>query len=220
MKKLSYLLFITFILLLISCRKECQIAGNYAFVIPAQLNTDKDTVRIGDTLTLTSSFSNEVYERNSDKTYDLEDFKFYPYATMTRIDTVDKPGDFSEFEVLLDSNNYEFYFFSFSDGVRSLVGEYNYSAGQYDLAYQFIPKSKGLFIFCHSSVIYNLDRNQDFDGKCDRRSIDVHFRLNNDADNNVNLLRDSPDSYYSDWVLIDPQARFHDPGCYCFYVKE
>ena len=212
-------IFLVSLLSFLGCRKECQFDGSYAFVIPAQVNINKDTIQIGDTLTWTSSFTKEVYEQNSDQTYNLKDFKFYPYSSIIKIGLPNQKESFEDFEVLLDSN-YDFNFFTYSDGAKVLVGQYNYSNDQYDLAYKLIPKAEGLYLFCHGSEIYGLGEDQDFDGKCKKKSSDVYVSLNEGVDNNVNLLRDSPDPHYNDWILIDPQARFHNYGCYCFYVKE
>jgi hypothetical protein len=206
-----------------SCvKKKCRIDGAYNFEIPVTLSPAKDTFNIGDTITIISTFPDEVYERKTDRTYKLIDFKFFPETSINKIDTVGQIDDFSEFDAIV-TPTYNYSFFNYSDGGTTLVGEYNYSNNQYNLEYKIIPKIKGLYFLRHASSIVVLGDMQDFDGKCSR--IDVHVKMtmnnnNNNNSNNIHMLNDSPDSHFNDCILQKPQQRFHDGGGYCFYVKE
>ncbi len=117
-----------------SCiKKDCQIAGGqYEFEIPATFSPARDTFYVGDTITVTSAFSSEVYERETDTWYKLENFRFFPETSIHKIDTIGKIDDFSEFDVIL-SSQYNYQFINYSDGGQTLSGEYNYLNNNYDL---------------------------------------------------------------------------------------
>ncbi len=217
--KYTIVIFI-FVLFLNSCiKKECQIAGSYyQFEIPATLTPAKDTFQVGDTIEFTSSFSDELYERITDHVYKLENIKFYPETAIYRIDIVGAIEDFAEFEIVLDTI-YDYNFFDYSSGARTLVGEFLYDNHAYTLGFKIIPKQRGLFFFRHGLGIGSYGENQEFDGKCSNVKIDGVVKLNDGVDNNIEMLNDSPDSHYNDWILQKPGERFHDFGGYCFYVK-
>lgn len=214
-------IFLMFSVFLNSCIKEkCQIAGGYyEFEIPATLTPAKDTFHIGDTITFISSFSDELYERITNNIYKLESIRFYPETSIHRIDTIGKIDDFSEFEIIIDSI-YDYNFFSYSSGAITLVGDFFYNANMYKLDFKIIPKIPGLFFFRHGLGIGSYGENQDFDGKCSNVKIDGAVKLNDGFDNNIEMLNDSPDSHYNEWILAKPQERFYKFGGYCFYVKE
>ena len=65
-----------------------------------------------------------------------------------------------------------------------------------------------------------IGQNQSFDGKCSGKDIEGISNLNNGADNNIELLLDSPDPNFNSWILEKPYQRFHKFGGYCFYVVE
>jgi hypothetical protein len=204
-----------------SCvKKKCRIDGGfYNFEIPVTLSPAKDTFNIGDTITIISTFTDEVYERKTDRTYILDNFKFFPETSVQKIDTIGKIDDFSQFDVIV-SQNYNYKFFNYSDGSTTLVGKYNYKNNTYELEYKIITKKKGLYLFKHASTLFPSGENQDFDGKCSRLRSEGFVNINNGSDNNIHMLSDSPDPHFNDWILQKPQQRFHDGGGYAFYVKE
>jgi len=215
------IIFPLFSILLNSCiKEECQINGGYyEFEIPATLTPAKDTFQIGDTITIISSFSDEVYERKTDKYYKLENFRFYPELRIREISV--SPANeaaVSNFEVLIDTAT-NFHRIDYSTGEVGYIGEYSYSNSRYELEYKLIPKASGFYHFSHLSVVFGLGENQSFEGKCSNLKDDAAVKLNDGADNNIELLHDSPDPHYNDWILQKPEDRFHKFGGYCFYVR-
>lgn len=59
-------------------------------------------------------------------------------------------------------------------------------------------------------------RWQDFLGKCDYTEMDARVTLNDNADNNIDYLRLSPDKQYNTWILEKPDERFYKFGGYVF----
>jgi len=202
--------------------KDCDFPGQYQFELPITLSPAKDKFKVGDTIFINSTFPDEVYERQTERRYHLEDFRFYPGMGVVEIS-----GDTSNeaalqiFDVLIDSET-DFDLINYSNGVVAYIGEYSYSGNEYDLSFQLVPKEAGLFYFSLASAIYFYEDNQSFAGKCKEKGIDAIGYVNNGngADNNIHLLSDSPDSHYNEWMLAKPEDRFHHFGGYCFYVEE
>lgn len=220
---MKYLILVfTTLLLFHSCiKEECKITGGYyEFELTATLSPAKDTFKIGDTITFTSSFPDEVNERNTNQQYKLENFRFYPGTRITEIsDSFTDPAAILEFEILIDSSM-DFHRFDYSTGEIAYIGEYNYLNNKYNLNFKLIPKSTGFYEFRFGSSLVGLDDSQNFKGKCDNLKVSAVVKLNEGADNNIQMLSNSPDSHFNNWVLQKPQERFHDGGGYCFYVKE
>jgi hypothetical protein len=215
------IIFSTISLLFNSCIKEkCQInGGHYEFEIPATLTPAKDTFQVGDTITIVSSFPDEVYERKTDKTYKLENFSFYPGTEIVKIDSsVAIPAIVNYFDLLIDTAQ-DYHLQVFSSGTHGIIGQYQYINNNYSLNFKIIAKRSGLF-YMEQGVALNLAPNQDFEGKCSNLRNDAAVILNGGADNNIEMLKYSPDPHYNDWILQKPEDRFYKFGGYCFYVRE
>jgi hypothetical protein len=215
---MKYLIIIPIICLFLqACISEkCRIP-NHQFEIPATLSPAKDTFNIGDTITISSIFSNPVYDKNTNEYYTLENFKFYPETRIRKIDTIREINNLSEFDFIINPK-YNYYLFNYSSGNSALIGHYNYGNNTYSLEYQIIPKVRGLYRLTHSSSIFGLGEEQNFEGKCQNVFSNVDVNLNEGADNNVDFLLESPDSIQK--IVWEKQdAQFHRFGSYCFYVK-
>ena len=146
------------------------------------LSPAKDTFRIGDTISIVSTFSENVYELKTERTYSLIDFNFFPETSLRKWDiqqdtlSIDY-GALSNFEVLID-NKYNYEQSNFGEGVISLVGQYLNQNGEYDLKYQFIPQEVGLFWLAQSSCLIALGEGQDFPGKCPKHDSNVQVQMN------------------------------------------
>ena len=199
------------------CKDKCESDGGHVFEIPVTLSPARDTFNIGDTITVTSIFPDELRDTRRDMNFKLKDFKFFPKTEIVRIDTVGSIVAFgNNFEVLLDSV-YDYYIFEYSDGGDGLIGEYNYSNNTYSLSYQFTTKKSGLYMF--EQFYANLLPKQDFVGKCEGMESVVKSDLNDKVDNNIDMLSSSPDPFYSELWISDVD-RFNRAGGYCFYVRE
>lgn len=152
--------------------------------------------------------------------YLLEDFLFYPAMALLRIDTfLAKNSSLMDFEILIDST-FNYRLWSYSDGATELVGQYSFEGGQYFLQYKLIPKQVGLFLISQAAAVYPQGEDQAFPEKCKLKGSSARVTLNGGADNNIEFLRSSPDPHYNEWILLEPEARFHKFGGYCFYVVE
>jgi len=216
---MKYLILFLLPLSIFTCDDECDdiTGGTYLFQIPATLSPVKETYAIGDTLTISSRFSDSVFERITNRTYSLIDYNFYPVARAGRLDSI-KLDNSLEFDFLVDPE-YNFTPFTFSTGETILDGQYNYKDNEYDLEYKIILKQKGLFQVSFSSTLYfDGDNNENFAGMCPRKLLDTETQLNDGSDNNVDFLLESVLEFI-DLVHADPENRFHKFGMYNFYVE-
>lgn len=216
MKKIIFFYFLS--LILSACIKEkCRlVGGTYEFEVPATLTPSQDTFRVGDTITITSSFSDMVYERKTDTWYKLENFKFFPGTELKRIDVTPVEEGLLSFEILIDTS-IGYHVTVFSEGTIALIGEYKYHQNEYSLKFQLIAKEPGLF-YMEQSIFPLLAKNQNFEGKCSNLENDGVVKMNNGANNNIEMLLSSPDPHFNTWIPEDPESRFHRFGGYCFRV--
>ncbi len=214
-------LFLGILLTLNSCTKrECQFGGPYQFEISATLSPAKVTYQIDDTITVGSIFSDQVYELITNKTYPLINFKFYPTFDVNEIsDSIIDKAALNNFEVIIDTIKYNLNEFIYSDGAVTYDGEYLYKNSEYSLEYKLIPKVAGFYsLFQH--LLGAINEDYDFPEKCKNKEIQIRTILNNRADNNINLARNSPNELYNTWLFNDPEERFKHIGGYIFYVEE
>lgn len=218
----KYVLLIIFLNLASCGKKECDLAGGYEFVITAELSPKQDTFRVGDTLELISVFDDIVPEQNTEQSYRLRDFDFYPTTSIRRIDLYPTISGMENFTAVIDSSKYNYERRSFASGDVMLTGEYRYENRKYDLRFFLIPNKTGLYHFSQNSLLYQgLGGDQDFEGKCRNESIrEILVYLNEGDDNNIDLLRHGADTAFNNRVLNDPQEKFYDEGAYVFYVVE
>ena len=208
-------------LLFFSCPyipNDCEIVGDYEFVLPATLTPAKDTFQIGDTITIRSSFPDSVFEQKTGKWYLMENIIWFPKTLMFNLDSLGEFSTFLNFEVIGKPEN-NFRLFNYSDGSTSLLGKYEYVDHQYFLEFQMVALSKGLFFLSFGSSIYGHGNDQDFEGRCTNVAIDAIVQMNNAEDNNVDFLLESPEEGFH-WVWEKKDQNFYDFGGYCFYVKE
>ncbi len=218
----NIVLIISIIFILISqnacVKKECEISGSYNFIIPATLTPAKDTFRIGDTITISSTFSDQVYDQTTDQKYELIDFKFYPGTEIVKIDTITNLSKIANyFEIIVDTS-YNYNLINYNNGSDALVGQFNYESKTYSLEYQLVTLESGLF-YLEYGLLLGLIDNQSFSGKCSNISLSASVEMNNKIDNNISFLNDSPNEHYNTWILEKPEQRFHKFGGYSFYVE-
>lgn len=203
-----------------SCeRKDCGFGGPYLFEMKAELSPKQDTFKVGDTITVVSEFDDNVFERNTQTSYKLEDFPFYPIISFVELDTIPIFMSVRNFRFIFPSS-FNFNIAYLDRGTSFVKGTYLYEKKDYKLQFKFIPRRAGLFGFGLGSTLQPLEGDQDFPGRCGKKESDAYVVLNNGEENNIQMLQFSADTAHANWLLEKPQQRFHDKGVYVFYVKE
>jgi hypothetical protein len=213
--KLLYILVI-FYLLASSCIKD-KICPN-DFVVYGSVTPYSDSYKIGDTISLKSHFSKFVYERKTSQFYDLTDLNIESVLYLFKIDTIISPnyGNVLSYVELISSGRYQEYVQNFSDGGQEYFSNIIFSNDTFYHDIKFIPKVKGMYILTYGPAC--IENEMDFVGKC-RGSFDLTTRLNKDMDNNINLLKDSPDPHFNNWILQNPEERFYN-GRFAYRVTD
>ena len=219
----NIIIFLALLLALSSCIKKenCDriSGGSYEFVMPFTLSPAQEIYHIGDTITISSTVNNPVYERKTGNSYYLDDFKFYLVSYLYYMDTlITDYSDFNRFKVFLDST-YEQNIFTYSDGHNSILGQYNYQNNQYSYEFKLVAKEKGSYLFTTGSDIDYYGKDQHFNGKCSNTDVDARFYMNDRSDNNSHLLDEALNSNFKLYTKhLDKQ--YLDFGGYCFKVVD
>ena len=220
-----YVYFIASLLVLLhySCKdplcEEYESYLTYVFEIPVSIAPAKDTLRIGDTLSVHIEFDAMTYDRLTDQRYDLSNLPFDATFFIKEIsEEFDRDGlDF--FELLVPNNlDINRFLFQSSDG-SVLEFDYLQEDGKFSISFQLIAEQKGLFTTSFGeSLEYSCQ--PDFPGKCRTREYSFWLETNDGGENNLNFLSNSPHNAFSKRILGNPEKRFHKFGGYAFYVVE
>ena len=116
----------------------------FDFLIPISIAPLKDTVRVGEELTITTQFSDSVYDIQSGKRYYMPDFNWKPMLYITKLIAPDKAiGDQPAAGNLFDYSNVVG---GFVTQVNSAAGmRYVYENNQYKLIAKVKPTGPGVF---------------------------------------------------------------------------
>jgi hypothetical protein len=126
-------------------------ALSFTFDIPYSVNPSKDTFKVGDTIWVESSFSNQMYNQQNGKTYTLNHFDFKLSANLYNMNL--NPLSPTPYCVLLNDNGT-------LDNTRTNFNDdfpvsYNFANGIYKWRKGFIITHTGLFLFAFYKGIGN-----------------------------------------------------------------
>ena len=210
-------------LLLQSCTKPEKCARY--FEIPATIKPAWREYHVGDTILIESTFSKEVLAFNSENTelhtFDMSGIKWEPITLVFRIDTLGQAGYSSMREdfVFYPSPLFDYAPFTFSTNSNVLVGEYAGKSDSFTLVIKLSCKTAGTFFLRQNSrVIAGATYAQDFPGRCGRNGFDVWVKMNDGVNNNVDLLKESPDPYWNNLIFNQAKSQFYQVGGCCFRV--
>lgn len=200
----------TFLVVLVfinyGCPKPC-IEANYSFVVHAHITHDIDSINMGDTIYLISSFPTTLIDQNTHAKVE------YSGATnigttlgVLQLSTKDSLGkdavfDFNYFS--LNGRVYNDRNISSPDGVQQLI--YEEVNGNYELKIGLIPKTKGTYVFVIGNGI-STGRNNS--RSCEKANFNITFE---NTKQHIYLLYN--------W---NPNAQFYGDGqsrVYYFTVK-
>lgn len=229
----TYFLFVIIILLAFNksciCNKEP--CPEY-FELPFTTYPKSIEYKIGDTIHIASKFHRRVPAYGYDPTlkyigdFDMQGINWYPSSVIYKLDTVREKKDFSLFEIdfkYLEDPGVNYHISQSSSGSIGLLGEYKYINDTFYLSYNIICLKKGLYLMYNSNeLIPHSTGMQNFPGKCGLNGIRAWTNMNKGMMNNVELLLESPDPHWNNWLYnqeIDNKLFTHLGG-YCFKVVE
>ncbi len=204
-------------------KKNCDIPNNqYEFEIPATLTPAKGTYKIGDTISVVSRFPHQVYERNTQRTYDLANYHFHPKMDIFEMSNEEiNQTVLNDFQVIVDTSIYDFYKYEFSSSQKTIYrGEYLNIGGEYILEYKFIPTKTGLYLYSYSSHSGTGDVDQTFPEKCGNTISFAWVNLNAGQNNNPQFLLNSENEYWRTNIYQERKNDFNGFGNFMFYVQE
>ncbi len=210
MKK-KLIIFVTFILFFTSCIKEDDKPCPDDFVVYGEVLPYAETYKVGDTITLQAIYSNMIYELKTKKYYDMKDLNIEAIFTIYNIDTsynVIHHG-VNEFVNIIPNNIYNYYIQNFSSGSSSLFSNIIFKNNTFTHKLKIVLKKKGLFKIVYGP--FTIENRQYFEGKC-KGYFNLNTRLNKGKDNNIDLLKESPNEHFNTWVFINPEERFYRGG--------
>ena len=215
---------IALMILLVSCQSpECRDlpAGAYTFILPVTVEPARQTYSVGDTIIVKSTFDNMVEEKYTGNTYLLDSFSFFPVSFVENYTNSETSYDFEGLDFIVDSTSRYRNFSRFSDGLEDLNGQYDYDGTVYQLTYQIVPTSPGLYALYQGAATLRGER-QNFPGKCQRAFIGSSgCMIVNGASNGIELLEARrAENERIDWILREPDFRFHGMGGFAFEVVE
>lgn len=196
--------------------------GAYTFILPVAIEPQRLTFSVGDTITVRSSFDNQVEEKYTGNTFLLDSINFYPVSFVENYTSGETVYDFRGLEFIVDSTSQYFNRRVYSDGTESLEGRYDYRQGEYELTYRVVPTQPGLYALFQGADFVGSGERQNFPGKCQRAFIRGGCMVvNNGAANGIELLEARrAENERIEWILREPDFRFHEMGGFAFEVVE
>lgn len=214
-----FLLGISWIFIAATCDEGCDDnpSGVYEFVIAATVSPNTATISVGDTLTITSRLSKELYDRVTGNTYFFETF---PYSASTQLAKVDEnPADhdvLDNFEFIVDPA-YDYSSMTGGEGKTILNGKYLTLGDNYEITFQLVAQTAGLYVLTQGVDLQLPEAS--FPGRCTNATSYAIMDINGDAENNIELLMDSPDPFFNERVFANPDLQFYDQGRFAFKVE-
>lgn len=188
------------------CPKPC-IGTNYSFVIHSQITPDMDSVNIGDTIFLVSSFPSMLQDQNTSAQVDYSGSKEIAgdlgVYELVSTDTLAKDAVFNFDYFSITGRVYNDRSIPSPDGIQQLAWEE--ISGNYELKIGLIPKASGLYIL---SVGNGLSNGQKNNRNCSKASFNI-------------TLENTKQHFYLLYSW-NPNAQFYGDGksrVYYFKVK-
>lgn len=204
----------------IGCKpKECRTFSSYRFYLPVTFSTQSDLLHVGDTLTVSTNFADDMYAYNRDEYYTMEDIIFGYGFRVFRLDSsaLLNPSGFNNFIYYSDSL-LKHEFFPGWDGMPWLRIIPTYSNHNYHFTFDMIAQKPG----CYYLMTF-LPMDEPFYPYFENKICDggTYFKPQraNAGDGNGYLLENS---YYEDWYIHykEDHRIFDEHAGYCFCVEE
>ena len=202
------LLGLSLIIVLTSCHKKNEPCPT-EFQVYGEVLPYDSIYKVGDTISLQAKFNKNIYEQKTGKYYNMEKLNIESEFYLFRIDTINDGTDFGVFKYvdIVQSNEFQDYVQTFSSGGQMYFSNIIFNNDTFFHEMKFIPKKKGIYVITYGP--FSLNNNMDFEGKCSNSDFFLYTRLNKEKNNNIDLLKQSPDEHFNTWILQKPEERFY-----------
>lgn len=182
------------------------------FIVYGEVIPYAETYKVGDTITLQAFYHYMIYEKETKEFYDMTDVHIELGLSIHRFDitNLDLDDDLIELVDLIPNSNYSTHLQYFSNGGSKLFSSIILDIDTFKNELKIVLKKKGLYMLVYGP--FSLENNQDFEGKCRNSTFNLFSRLNEGMDNNIDLLKESPDEHFNKWTLEKPIQRFYRGG--------
>ena len=189
-----------------NCRKD------YTFQVPFTLTPALDTFRVGDTIRVRSEIPKLLEDKSTGELISIDGFDLLTRNVITKIDSNPRKSAIDCFEPHVIQGA-----FNTLQLVTTVTKEIKYeNLGEiYSFDMLLILKKKGTFKFIYYSAIPLYDE-VNITGRSCRETVNVHYYMNDGADNNFYLVQGSPDPEVAAITL----ETHKDGGEYAFVVVE
>lgn len=177
---MKYSIFILIIILFNSCdklkveefEKNCPyelVYDGHFFQIPISISPHQSSYKVGDTINISTVFSDSIYDLGTQNTFKIENFPFKPYSFLYRInssETHDSGYQINELNIDKSYNPSFSYSDSYSDGFRAYT---QYENNQYKFESELILEEPGVYILVFTDLYqsYEASGNEDLNAEAD-----------------------------------------------------
>ena len=150
-----------------------------------------------------------IYEEETGNTYDFKNIDMESALRINRIDShyINLDNNLMHFVEIIPNNIYDYYIQTFNDGGSMLFSKLILDKDTFRNEVKIILHKKGVFIINYGPFI--LEGTQAFEGYCNKTEYQLDTYLNKGQDNNIFLLKDSPNEHFNSWIFINPEERFY-----------
>ncbi len=160
-----------------NCPYDLAFAGHY-IRIPIAISPHKSVYSIGDTISISTVFSDSIYDLGTQQTFEIKNFPFQPTSLLYRFDGgAEHSSGYGPNELHIDEiyNPRSFSSSMFANGYRA---DTRYTDGEYNFKSELVLKETGRYILLFSDMYQdhnasgNSDLNEEadaitFEGQCD-----------------------------------------------------
>jgi len=212
------LLGLSLIIIATSCHKKNEPCPT-EFQVPGKSIPYAKSYHLGDTLTLQSFYHYMIYEKRTNKYYNMKELDIESGLNIRSLDTTDASynQDLIKYVDFIPNKNYEYYIQKFSSGNVVLYSNIILDEDTFRNEIKIVFKKKGIFLLGYGPS--SLMNRMDFEGKSWRCSdFNLFTIMNAGMDNNIDLLKESPDEHFNTWILQSPEDRFYRGASFAYRV--
>ena len=215
--KLIILLLLLTIIITLSCNKQENCPSE--FIVYGEVNPYDVKYRIGDTIRLSFAFSEMIYSKDKEKAFDMTGLKLEYGFLIYKIDSNETDIYFSvtDYCNILEQEKLDTQIDVFSNGTSMLSGTMYVSKQLNSFSLSFIPNKRGDYMLTFGAFA---NGSNNVINDCETFDINLCTRLNKGLDNNINLLKESPNEHFNTWMIAKTERFYETKSGFAYRVIE